>query len=316
MKISSLYPIAYTLARELAVTALLLFGISLVVFGILLFAPGDPFASLVSAGEDTSATIAAQTQSQSWLSLYGRWLINIISGDFGNSVRTGQPVMDQILLVGGNTLLLTIASIIFTLAIALPIAVFYALRGITALNWPLSIATYLVSALPVFWIGYIAIYISTHYFDYFPINLGFSSGQSMDFAQIALPVIVLGLGSGIIAEAVRFLQYEISRVLAEEYIRTARSKGASIWRHAFKDGFLLPLSGIVASKIPFILGGAIIVEQIFNWPGLGRMAWQAAQDRDFPVIMAITLISALFVRIGSLAHRIIYIIVNPRASHE
>jgi len=89
-----------------------------------------------------------------------------------------------------------------------------------------------------------------------------------------------------------------------------------VWRHAFKEGLLLPVSEIVAAKIPFILGGAVIVEQIFNWPGMGRMAWQAAQDRDFPVIMGIALVAALFVRMGSLVQRMIYTAVNPQGARD
>src|SRR6185369_10946800 len=88
------------------------------------------------------------------------------------------------------------------------------------------------------------------------------------------------------------LREELSRVLAEDYIRTARAKGAPVWRHAFKEGFLIPVTEIMSAKIPFLLGGAVIVEQVFNWPGMGRMAWQAAQDRDFPVIMGIALAAA------------------------
>jgi peptide/nickel transport system permease protein len=108
----------------------------------------------------------------------------------------------------------------------------------------------------------------------------------------------------------------MSRVLSEDYIRTARAKGSTVWKHAFKEGFLIPVTEIVASKIPFILGGTVIVEQVFNWPGMGRMAWQAALDRDFPVIMGIAVLAAVFVRTGSLLQRFVYIAVNPGASRE
>jgi peptide/nickel transport system permease protein len=108
----------------------------------------------------------------------------------------------------------------------------------------------------------------------------------------------------------------MGRVIAEDYIRSARAKGASIWKHAFKEGLLIPVTEIIASKIPFILGGAVIVEQVFNWPGMGRMAWQAAQDRDYPVIMGIAILAAVFVRMGSLFQSVVYVLVNPKASKE
>jgi peptide/nickel transport system permease protein len=166
--------------------------------------------------------------------------------------------------------------------------------------------------LPVFWLAYIAIYVSVHNFNYFP--LGSSSGSGIWGWNALVPVLVLGLGSGTISEVIRFLRDELSRVMAEDYIRTARAKGASVWRHAFKEGLLLPVSEIIAAKIPFILGGAVIVEQIFNWPGMGRLAWQAAQDRDFPVIMGIALVAAVFVRMGSLIQRLIYASVSPQGA--
>jgi hypothetical protein len=109
-----------------------------------------------------------------------------------------------------------------------------------------------------------------------------------------VPIFVLG-GGRTLAEMIRHLRSELSRVLAEDYIRTARAKGASVWKHSFKEGLLIPVTEIIASKIPFILGGAVIVEQVFNWPGMGKMAWQAAQDRDYPVIMGIAILAAAFV---------------------
>ncbi len=106
------------------------------------------------------------------------------------------------------------------------------------------------------------------------------------------------------------------RVFSEDYIRTAVAKGGSIWRHSFKEGFLIPITQIIASKIPFILGGAVVVEQVFNWPGMGRMAWQAAQDRDYPLIMGITIVAAVIVRLGSLIQRVVHVMMNPMAARE
>jgi peptide/nickel transport system permease protein len=108
----------------------------------------------------------------------------------------------------------------------------------------------------------------------------------------------------------------MTRVFSEDYILTAEANGASIWKHSFKEGFLIPVTQIIASKIPFILGGAVVVEQVFNWPGMGRLAWQAAQDRDYPIIMGITILAAVIVRMGSLIQRVVYVMVNPRASNE
>ena len=314
MKLASIRPITVLISRELAIAVLLLLGVSFVVFLILFLSPGDPFSSLL---KDQMASPAGSQagESASWYSQYLAWLANIIRGDLGTSTRTGLPVLNEVIRVGINTLYLTLGSLLITLMIAVPIAVVSARRGLTPANWLLTMFTYVASALPVFWLGYIVIYISMHRFGLFPLAFG-SSTQKWNWLYFMLPVLVLGLSNGTMGEVVRHLRAELSRVFSEEYICTARAKGASIWKHAFKEGFLIPITEIIAAKIPYILGGAVVVEQVFNWPGMGRMAWQAAQDRDYPLIMAITLMAAIFVRLGSLIHRAVHIVVNPRSSKE
>ena len=320
MRLSFLRPVARQLFRELALTALLLLGVSFIVFLVLYLSPGDPFSLLL---EGQMATAEAQQQlrmalgvPEHWYSQYLFWLGNMMQGNFGASIRSGLPVLPEIVRVGINTLYLTLGSMVVTLLIAVPIALFPAQRGDTRLNWPFTMFAYLVSALPVFWLGYVFIYVFIHHFKLFPILYGYSAERELTPLYFLLPIIVLGVGNGTISEVVRHLRDEMGRVLREDYVRTARAKGASAWRHAFKEGFLIPITEIVAAKIPFILGGAVVVEQVFNWPGMGRMAWQAAQDRDYPLIMGITLAAALVVRMGSLAQRVIHILVNPRASRE
>ena len=320
MRSAAIKPIALALAREVALTALLLLGVSFVVFLILYLSPGDPFSVLLEgqmAGEAARAGVReALGAPRAWYAQYLSWLGNMLQGNFGRSIRTGLPVFGEVVRVGLNTLTLTLGSLLITLFIAVPIALHAAVRGDTALNWPLTILAYVLSALPVFWLGYIAIYIFIHKFGLFPLISGFSGAQEYAWLYVMVPIFVLGIGNDAMSEIIRYLREEMRRVMAEDYIRTARAKGASVWRHAFKEGLLVPTTEIIASKIPFILGGAVIVEQVFNWPGMGRMAWQAAQDRDFPVIMGIAMVAAAFVRLGSLVQSLVYTLVNPRASQE
>lgn len=320
MKLSAVRPVARMLLREAGITVLLLLGVSLVVFIILYLSPGDPFSVLLEGqmgvSRETQGVHEAMGVPTSWYVQYYSWLANMLRGNFGASIRTGLPVLGEIVRVGVNTLYLTMGAMFITLAVAVPIALLSARRGPTPATWSLTMFSYVASALPVFWLGYIAIYIFTHKFGLFPIAFGFSDTQQLGWLYFLLPIVVLGLGNGTISEVVRYLREEMARVFSEDYIRTARAKGASIWKHSFKEGFLLPIAEIIASKIPFILGGAVVVEQVFNWPGMGRMAWQAAQDRDYPLIMGITILAAVFVRMGSLAQRIVYIMVNPRASKD
>jgi peptide/nickel transport system permease protein len=321
MKLSAIRPIALVLSRELIITALLLLGVSFVVFIILFVSPGDPFSVLLEGQLSTAEVRAGVREAvgvpRSWYMQYLSWLAGMLTGNFGTSIRMGLPVLPEVLRVGLNTLILTIGSLIITLLIAVPIALYSAVRGTDKISWPLTMFSYVISALPVFWLGYIVIYFFTHQFGLFPLAFESLRGvQKYSWLCQLLPIFVLGVGNGTISEAIRFLRQEMGRVMAEDYIRTARAKGASVWKHSFKEGLLIPVTEIIASKIPFILGGAVIVEQIFNWPGMGKMAWQAAQDRDYPLIMGIAILAAVFVRMGSLFQSVVYIAVNPRASKE
>jgi peptide/nickel transport system permease protein len=320
LKLSAVLPVARVLRRELAVTLLLLLGVSAVVFAVLYLAPGDPLNVLLE-GQSPHSQLALGAREalgvpQAWYGRYGAWLGKVLQGNFGNSIRTGLPVLPELARVGVNTLVLTLGSLLFTLLIAVPIAVHAAVNGDTAGNSAATVAAYVLSAVPVFWFGYIVVYVFIHKFGMFPLLSGTATGQPHAWLYFLVPIFVLGTASGTLAELIRHLREELSRVLAEDYIRTARAKGAPVWRHAFKEGFLIPVTEIMSAKIPFLLGGAVIVEQVFNWPGMGRMAWQAAQDRDFPVIMGVALVAAAFVRTGNLLQRVIFTVVNPRASKE
>jgi peptide/nickel transport system permease protein len=321
MKLTAIRPIALVLSREIAIALLLLLGVSFVVFIILYLSPGDPFSVLLEGQLSTAEARAGLREAmgvpKSWLAQYLSWLAGMLQGNFGTSTRTGLPVLKEVFRVGLNTLMLTIGSLLVTLLIAVPIALYSAVRGIDKISWPLTMFSYVISALPVFWLGYIVIYFFTHKLGLFPMAFGYSSGaHRLGWLYALLPIFVLGLGNGTVSEIIRYLRDEMGRVMAEDYIRTARAKGASVWKHSFKEGLLIPVTEIIASKIPFILGGAVIVEQVFNWPGMGKMAWQAAQDRDYPVIMGIAILAAFLVRMGSLFQSVVYVAVNPKASKE
>ena len=320
MKLSAIKPISRVLARELAVTALLLLGVSVVVFAILYLAPGDPLNVLLEGQSPRSEAALGMPEAlgvpRTWYGQYAAWFGKLLHGDFGASIRTGLPVLPQLARVGVNTLVLTLGSLLLTLLVAAPIAVHAAANGDTAGNTVATMIAYVLSAVPVFWFGYIVVYVFIHKLGMFPLISGAAVKQPHAWLYFLVPIFVLGTASGTLAEMIRHLREELSRVLAEDYVRTARAKGAPVWRHAFKEGFLIPVTEIMSAKIPFLLGGAVIVEQVFNWPGMGRMAWQAAQDRDFPVIMGIALLAAAFVRSGNLLQRVVFTAVNPRASRE
>jgi peptide/nickel transport system permease protein len=317
MKLAAIKPVSRVIVRELGATALLLFGVSIVVFAIIYLAPGDPFSAMLEDPAPGAGGVqTALSVPHTWYGQYIAWFSKVLQGDFGTSTRTGLAVLPEIVRVGINTLYLTLGSLVLTVLIAVPIAVHAAARGDTPGNTAATIVAYVLSAVPVFWFGYIVVYVFIHKFGMFPLISGTATNQEHVWLFFLVPIFVLGVASGTLSEMIRHLREELSRVLADDYIRTARAKGAAVWRHAFKEGFLIPVTEIMSAKIPFLIGGAVIVEQVFNWPGMGRMAWQAAQDRDFPVIMGIALLAAAFVRFGSLVQRIVFTAVNPRASRE
>src|SRR5947207_4905418 len=320
MKLAAVKPISRVLARELAVTALLLLGVSVVVFAILYLAPGDPLNVLLEGQSPRSELALGMREAlgvpRTWYGQYAAWFGKMLQGNFGNSIRTGLPVLPELARVGVNTLYLTLGSLALTLLIAVPFAVHTAAHGDTAGNTAATIGAYILASVAVFWLGSIWSYVLLHKFGMVPLISGTATKQAQAWLYFLVPIFVLGTASGTLSEVIRHLREELSRVLAEDYIRTARAKGAPVWRHAFKEGFLIPVTEIVSAKIPFLLGGAVIVEQVFNWPGMGRMAWQAAQDRDYPVIMGIALVAAAFVRFGNLLRGVIYAGVNPRTATE
>lgn len=298
------------LAREIGFSAALLLGVSVVIFVIVRLAPGDAFAALLgqSAGAEARAALAVPSGA---LQQYAAWLWQVLHGDLGASLRSGRPVAAELLEAGLNTLGLTVAAMLAMLALALPLAIFGAARPHAAANRALTLLAYALSALPVFWVGYLVVFAATRYLGFFPI--GTTAAAAHPWLHFALPVLVLGLGSGLLGEAIRHLRLELGQVLAQDYMRTARAMGVPLWRHAYKQGVLVPLAAVAGGRAPFLLGGAIIVEQIFNRPGLGRLAWQAAQDRDFPLIIGVTLAAALLVRLAALARHAVFVWVNPQA---
>src|SRR5439155_8433961 len=216
VKLTAVRPVSRVLARELAVTALLLFGVSVVVFGILALAPGDPLAAL--------GVREAQGLPRTWPGQYAAWFGKMLQGDFGHSVRSGLPVLPELARVGMNTLYLTLGALVLTLAIALPIAVHAAAHGDTPANTAATIGAYVLSALPVFWFGYIVVYVFIHQFGMFPLISGTAAKQRHAWLYFLVPIFVLGIASGTLSEMIRHLREELSRVLAEDYIRTARAK--------------------------------------------------------------------------------------------
>ena len=307
--------VAKALARELLRTALLLLLVSAAMYAILDAAPGDPVALYVNVQSLTPEQIE-EVRHELGLDRalplrYAAWLVRVARGDLGTSLRSGKAVSSELWKTGWRTALLTGSAMLLTLLLAGATAYLAATRRHPVWSGALTAFGFVVSALPIFWLGYFAIYVLTRQFNVFPILMGAeSSGGGAAF--LLVPIVVLGLGNGTVSEVTRHLRSHLDSVLREDYMRTARAKGASLWRHLYKDGFAMPLSSLLANKIPYLLGGAVVVEQVFNWPGMGRLAWQAASDRDYPVLLGVTLLAAVIVRFGHVVKEAVQVAVNPQ----
>src|SRR5256886_16349530 len=181
MKLAAIRPVSRALARELAVTALVLLGVSVVVFAILYLAPGDRLNVLLEGQSPRSELALGMREAMgvpwSWYGQYAGWFAKMLQGNFGNSIRTGLPVLPELARVGVYTLTLTLGSLALTLVIAVPIAVHAAANGGTAGNTAATLAAYVLSAVPVFWFGYIVVYVFIHTFGMFPLISGTAAKQ-------------------------------------------------------------------------------------------------------------------------------------------
>ena len=318
LRIAVLKPISYAVLRELIQSIFLIFLLSIFIICLLYLAPGDYLLEeyIISLQEEMSGIIDEDNKNLNKLSFidtYILWLGSYLTGNFGISSSNGLPVMAQVFEYTKNTIIIIASALFISLCISLPMAFFNANKQFSLIHKPLYIGFSLVSTVPLFWLCFIMIYLSGEWLNYFPLASDF---DQITTTQFILPVLLLSLGSGVLIEMILLISNEFKRVLNEEYILYARAKGASVLFHALKEGIIFPILNLISNRVAYLFGASIIVEQIFNWPGIGRVLWRSAQDRDIALLLSAVLLSAIIIRLSYFFMRIIYIILNPRASHE
>ncbi|HEY8284715.1 MAG TPA: ABC transporter permease [Chloroflexota bacterium] len=321
--------INYCLKRLLLLIPVIL-GITLFVFLIVHLIPGNP--ALVILGSDASAAQVAQLNHQLgldqplWQQFFS-YVGQLAHGDLGTSLTQHQSVSSLIGFAFPNTVELAIAGMIITLLIGIPLGVASAVYRNSILDYAAMALAQLGTSMPVFWLGTLLVQILALDLGLFPsfgigpaLGPAFSSLASGDsgplsalFSHLLLPALTLGLsGVGVVTRMVRSAMIE---ALGQDYIRTARAKGLKrrfiIWRHALRNGLLTVIT-IIGLQFGYLLGGAVIVETIFAWPGLGRLAVNAILARDFPVVQGCVLVIALMFAIVNLVVDLAYGLVNPR----
>ena len=306
------------LVRRLAWAAVVLGAVGVITFVLAYVAPGDPARSIV--GRNASAETVEQVRRalgldrpflEQLLGYFGR----VIQGDFGHSYKKDQDVLDLILNHFPATAQLAVAGLTISILIGVPLGIRAASRPG---GWGDRLGTTLTAlliAVPAFWLGYIVLYVFAFLpavrlnFDLFPIG----QYKPFDLRYLALPALTVGLTGA--AYYARITRTAILDQLSHDYIRTARAKGAGerrvVWRHALRNA-VPPLMTQVGLDLGFFLGGVVVVEQVFSWPGIGRLAVEAVPSEDMPVLMGTVLFATLCIVVANLAVDVLYAFVDPR----
>ena len=303
----------YIAARLLNVFPVMLI-VSVLVFGMLQIAPGDP--ALVLGGEDATSEDLELIRVKFGLDRpvhvrYGIWLGHVLRGDFGRSIVTRRPVLEEIRIrVKPTAELATAAMLLATLA-GIVIGVISAIRQYTVLDHTTMVVALLGVSTPVFWLGLMLIFFFSVRLRWFP------TGGADSLKYLVLPATTLSASStAIIARMTRSSMLDVIR---EDYVRTARAKGltntTTILRHALKNA-LIPITTVIGLRYGYLLGGTVITETVFSRPGLGRLLITAISFRDFPVVQGtIMILSASFVIVNLLVD-LLYVYLDPRIRYD
>lgn len=298
------------LARRVVQAVLILLGVTFVTFILLYLLPADPARQI--AGRSATAATVQSIRQQLGLDLplwqqYLRYLGNLAQGDMGRSYIQRTEVASLVWSRLPATLLLMAGAIVCELVIGLTAGILAAVRRGRPTDTAIMVASFLGVSAPQFVVGILLLYVFAVQLGWFPIG-GYGT-----FAHLVLPSLTLGiLGGGWYSRMARSSMVD---VLRQDYIRTARAKGAGsrriVFIHALRNA-VLPLIAMIGLDIGIFMSGAVVVESVFGWPGIGQLTWQAIQQVDIPVIMGVTLTAAVFIVLGNLLADLIAPLADPR----
>ncbi len=306
------------IVRRLIHLVPVLLGVSLAVFLLLKLTPGDPATAIlgVQASPQEVARIRHSLGlDRPWWVQYGIWLSNVVRGDLGVSYQSKRPVSLLILQRLPATVELAILSLLIAVVIGIPAGIISATRRYTALDYAFTSFALFGISMPGFWFGILLILIFALYLRWLPASgyAPLSAGLIQHLKHLILPSIALGLFNT--GALMRFTRSSMLEVLSQDYVRTARAKGLSehlvIARHVLKNA-LIPTLTVLGLQVGYLLGGAVIIEQVFAWPGIGWLALTAINQRDYPVVMGVVLMVSLVFVLSNLLVDIAYTWVNPR----
>lgn len=298
------------LLRRLIQSALILLGVAFITFFLLYVLPADPVRQIAgrSASPETVANIRKELGlDQPFIVQFLRYIAGLLHGDFGRSYLQKTQVAELIASRLPATLLLMAAGILCELALGITMGVSASLAKGRVIDQILMMTSFVTVSVPHFVVSLLLLYIFAVQLSWFPVG-GYGTVR-----HLVLPAVTLGiLGSGWYA---RMMRSSMIEVLSADFIRTARAKGLTrirvILRHALPNA-ILPIIAMIGIDIGVFMGGVVVVESVFAWPGIGQLAWQAIQRIDIPIIMAVTLVSAVAIVTGNLLADLITPLIDPR----
>ena len=305
--------------RRILVMVPLLLGLSLFVFVLIRLAPGDPTLFYLPPEEVADPAIRLRVMARLGLDQplhiqYVRWLGSALQGDFGFAYGYGEPVLK---LIGSHvpaTAQLQLAALLLALIVAIPIGIISATRQYSLLDNAVTVFAFFGLSMPNFWFALMMMFFFAVKLDWLPaVGAGVDKPFVERLKYFVMPTVVLAFNY--MAVYVRFMRSSMLEVVRQDYIITARAKGlkenAILFRHALKNA-ILPVITIVGMSVPRLLGGSIIIESVFAWPGIGRLGYDAVLRRDYPTIMGLTVLTAAFVMVVNLVVDILYSFADPR----
>ena len=311
--------------RRLLHSIPLLFGVSIIGFGLMHLAPGGPLGiytlnPTVSA-QDIERIKVVFGLDQPIHIQYWRWASNLVQGNWGNTFFGGRPVFWVIVERVPATLLLAGLSLSIAMLIGTAIGILGAVKRYSIFDYLATTGAMFALSFPTFWFGLMAIFIFAVELRWLPSGGMYTLGEEGNFwdllAHLVLPVMVLSLV--IVATWSRYARSSFLEVIHQDYIRTARAKGLRnrevLVRHAFPNA-VTPLIALVGVQLPFLFSGALVAETIFGWPGMGRLFVDALTMKEYPVLMGMMMFTAIFVIIGNLLADIGVALVDPRVRLE
>ena len=312
------------LLRRLMISIPVLIGITMATYALANLAPGDPVTAFLNPEQMSSLGPGWVQQQKEALGLdkplpvrYVLWLGQIARGNLGYSLNDRQPVTKKVAARFWPTLKLMLTALLIAIVIGIPVGILSAVRQYSLLDYVATVFGFAAISIPSFFLGLAAIYVFAVKLNLLPTagmeTIGGQSSVIDSLRHLILPALVLGLAHA--APLIRYARSSMLEVIHHDYVMVAKAKGlgpgAVIRRHALRNA-MIPLVTVIALSLPTLLGGTVIIEQIFAWPGMGTLAITAIRGRDYPVIMAINLISAVMILSSNLLADILYAVIDPR----